>query len=153
MKISMWPSHGFFFFNYTEEWILDLRGGRGDGSWCVSIVRSEDMFDVWWFNFWIGTNRNLLQKLFESRETDTFYLTGDEMFLIKMLDSKNELSPKSEIGWNFYRACNRAHNKSIVDSGLHTSITILILWKCNYKYIIKYWWKKEWCDESVMVET
>lgn len=54
----------------------------------------------------INENKNILDDLC-SLKTHKFYLSGDEMFLIKILDGSGELSPTSEDGWNLYHKAKK----------------------------------------------
>ena len=51
-----------------------------------------------------------------------FYLSGDEMFLEKMIDGSNILGPLSDCGWNIYSAWDKEHKSKVGSDGLRTSI-------------------------------
>ena len=74
----------------------------------------------------VSNGINILENLVKSRKDDTFFITGDEMFLIKLLDGSNELSPMSETGWNFYHKCNKSDKSRVAVSGKRTELEILV---------------------------
>ena len=69
---------------------------------------------------------NILEQLIESKKCDKFFLTGDEMFLIKILDGSNELSPVSETGWNLYHKCSKADKGRVATSGERTDLEVVV---------------------------
>ena len=57
---------------------------------------------------------------------DTFYLTGDEMFLEAMLDASGELGPMTENGWNIYRVSNKDSKGDTASTGLRADLQLKI---------------------------
>ncbi len=62
----------------------------------------------------------------ESKTCSNFYLCGDEMFTIKMLDGSKQLSPTSEFGWNFYHRAGKEQKSEVAKNGLRTDIDVLV---------------------------
>ena len=60
----------------------------------------------------------------ESGKGSKFYLCGDEMFLIKVLDGSKQLSPTSEFGWNFYHRAGKEQKKETAPSGKRTDMVV-----------------------------
>lgn len=89
------------------------------------IVNEGDIRDNLAINL-VSNGVNILEQLVKSRKDDTFLITGDEMFLIKLLDGSNELIPMSETRWNFYHKCDKSDKRRVAVSGKRTEMEILV---------------------------
>ena len=69
----------------------------------------------------LGTSNFLASYMQKNPDID-FYLSGDEMFLEKMLDGSNVLGPLTEAGWNIYSAWPKEQKQSVGPDGLRTQI-------------------------------
>lgn len=75
---------------------------------------------------------NFVERLIHKgcKSTDStnkkLYLSGDEMFLIKILNGSKELSPTSECGWNLYHYASKEQKREVAVSGLRTDIEVLV---------------------------
>ena len=50
------------------------------------------------------------------------YLSGDEMFLEKMINGSNILGPLSDCGWKIYSAWDKEHKSKVESDGMRMSI-------------------------------
>ena len=104
-------------------------GGRQSAFLTISVLNDEAFFidesfqnpnNIYPLNiFYESDSRDNLEEnlgfpcradaVFSKMDNDVFYLSGDEMFLIKMLDASGELGPTTETGWNtvFIRSVTR----------------------------------------------
>jgi hypothetical protein len=87
----------------------------------VAIFYESDSRDNLEMN--IGFN-NIFDQLQSVHPDNDYYLCGDEMFLIKILDGSKELSPTSATGWNFYHKANKEQKQETHSNGLRTDMTV-----------------------------
>ena len=67
-----------------------------------------------------------LHKALDKCDDDTFYLSGDEMFLEAVLDGDKSLGPTTETGWNIYRDSHVKSKCETSTSGLRTELKLEI---------------------------
>ena len=67
---------------------------------------------------------NFIDKMMAVNKSINFFLSGDYMFIIKMLDGSKILSPTSETGWNFYHLAAKDQQGEVAPSGLQTDMEV-----------------------------
>lgn len=124
-------------------------GGRSSTFLSISLISNEAILFGHQFQspknifplaiFYEGDNRdNLEQNLgfpnswlntfvqSKSKEGDTFYLTGDEMFLEAMVDGHGILGPTTVSGWNIYKEMSKDHKGETAPSGKRLDMHLCI---------------------------
>ena len=67
-----------------------------------------------------------LDECFKRKPQDTFYLSGDEIFLEAVLNGSGELGPTTNTGWNIYHTCDKNSKAVTANTGSRTDLSVRI---------------------------